>query len=233
MKIGTICKPRSKRHKANLELLEKNKVYTLKEAVELLKKAKAAKFDETVEAHFHLNINPEKSEQQVRSGTDLPHGTGKSIKIAVFTENPNQLAAAKKAGAETIGGEDLIEKIRTAGALDADVTVATPDMMPKLAKIAKILGPKGLMPNPKDGTVTEDIENTVAKLKKGKVNFKSDKSGNVHVPIGKLSFEEASLEENYEALKKALDKQKPGGLKGKLIKSITLSSTVGVGVKIG
>ena len=222
----------SKRYTANLGLLEKNKVYSVKEAVELLKKAKAVKFDETVEAHFHLNINPEKSEQQVRSGTDLPHGTGKSIKIAVFSEDAGKIEVAKKAGAEITGGESLIEKIRTSGALVADVTVATPDMMPKLAKIAKILGPKGLMPNTKDGTVTEDVENTILKLKKSKVNFKSDKSGNVHVLIGKLSFDTEKISENYETLKKTLEKAKPAGVKGKFIKSATLSSTMGPGVKI-
>jgi large subunit ribosomal protein L1 len=223
---------RSKRHKANLGLFDKNKLYTVKEAIDLLKKAQAAKFDETVEAHFHLNINPEKSEQQVRSGTDLPNGTGKSVKIAVFTEDSNKIADAKKAGAEITGGESLIEKIRTSGTIAVDVTVATPDMMPKLAKIAKILGPRGLMPNPKNETVTDEVEKVVLKLKKGKVNFKSDKSGNIHVPIGKLSFTEQALEENYDTLKKTIDKLKPSGVKGKFIKTITLSSTVGLGVKI-
>lgn len=223
---------RSKRYKANQSLLEKNKVYPVKEAFALLKKSSSAKFDETVEAHFHLNINPEKSEQQVRSGTDLPHGTGRSVKIAVFTEDTSKLAAAQKAGAKITGGESLIEKIRTAGTLAADVTVATPDMMPKLARIAKILGPKGLMPNPKDGTVTEDVENAISRLKKGKVNFKSDKSGNVHVLIGKLSFDAEKIGENYQALKKALEKFKPAGVKGKFIKSAALSSTMGLGVRI-
>jgi len=223
---------RSKRYKANQGLLEKNKVYPVKDAYNLLKKSTPVKFDESVEAHFHLNINPEKSEQQVRSGAELPHGTGKSVKIAVFTEDAGKLAAAQKAGAEITGGEELIEKIRTAGTLVADVTVTTPDMMPKLTKIAKILGPKGLMPNPKDGTVTEDMENTISKLKKGKVNFKSDKSGNIHVPIGKLSFNTEKISENYEVLKKTLEKAKPAGVKGKFIKSATLSSTMGLGVRI-
>jgi len=223
---------RSKRYKANLGFTEKSKVYSLNEAINLLKKTQAAKFDETVEAHFHLNINPEKTEQQVRAGTDLPHGTGKSVKIAVFTEDASKSEAAKKAGVEITGGDSLIEKVRTSGALEADVTVATPDMMPKLAKIAKILGPKGLMPNPKDGTVTEDIESTISQLKKGKVNFKSDKSGNIHVLIGKLSFDAEKISENYAALKKTLDKAKPAGVKGKLIKSAVLSSTMGPGIRI-
>jgi len=224
---------RSKRYRANQSLIEKNKIYTAQEAIGLLKKAQPAKFSETVEVHFHLNINPEKTEQQVRSGADLPHGTGKSVKVAVFSEDPAKLAAAQKAGAEVTGGESLIEKVRTAGALGADVAVATPDMMPKLAKIAKILGPRGLMPNPKNETVTEEVEKIVLKLKKGKVNFKSDKTGNIHVPIGKLSFDDKALAENYEVLKKTLDKLKPSGVKGKFLKSITLSSTVGVGVRIG
>ena len=147
------------------------KIFTIDEAVELLKNAKAAKFDETVEAHFRLNINPEKTEQQVRSGVDLPHGSGKSIKVAVFAEKQSDIDAAEKAGAEIIGGESLIEKVRTTGNIDASVVVATPDMMPKLAKVAKILGPRGLMPNPKNETITQDVAKVVAALKKGKVNL--------------------------------------------------------------
>lgn len=223
---------RSKRYKKNLENLEKNKIYAIEEAVELLKKSQKANFDETVEAHFKLGINPEKTEQQVRGGVNLPHGTGRSVKIAVFTEDSGKQASAKKAGVEVIGGESLIEEIRASGNLNIDVAVATPDMMPKLAKIAKILGPRGLMPNPKNDTVTEDIEKTIEMLKKGKVNFKSDKSGNVHSLIGKISFDSVKILENYEALKKSLDKAKPSGVKGKFIRSITISSTMGLGYKI-
>lgn len=223
----------SKRYRENVKNLDKNNIYNIEEAVELLKNAQKAKFDETVEVHFHLNINPEKTEQQVRSGVELPHGTGKNVRVAVFTEDKDKAATAKEAGAEIVGGDNLIEKTRTAGSLDADVAVATPDMMPKLAKIAKILGPRGLMPNPKNDTVTEDISKAVGLLKKGKVNYKSDKSGNLHVPIGKLSFESSAILENFEVLKKSIDKAKPAGVKGKLVKTISLSSTMGSGVKIG
>ena len=223
----------SKRYQANNNLTEKNKSYAVEEALELLKKSQKAKFDETVEVHFNLNINPEKTEQQVRSGVDLPHGTGKDVKVAVFAESQAELAEAKKAGAKEVGGEELIEKVRTAGSLEADVVVATPEMMPKLAKIAKILGPRGLMPNPKNETVTPRIAETVAKLKKGKINFKSDKGGNVHAPIGKISFEPEKLKENFEAFKKALEKSKPAGVKGKFIKGITLTSSMGIGLRLG
>jgi len=223
---------RSKRYRKNIEDLEKNKIYSVEEALELLKKSQAAKFDETVEAHFRLNINPEKTEQQVRSGAELPYGTGKSVKVAVFADGQAEVEAVKAAGAEIVGGENLIEEIRASGNLAADVAVATPEMMPKMAKIAKILGPRGLMPNPKNETVVKDVAKTVSLLKKGKVNFKSDKSGNVHVPLGKISFEMSALKENYEVLKKAVEKAKPGGAKGKFIKAITLSSTMGVGIRI-
>jgi len=223
---------RSRRYKENIKKIEKNHIYSINEAIELLKNARKAKFDETVEAHFRLNINPEKTDQQVRSGADLPHGTGRNVKIAVFVSSQSEISAAKKAGAEIAGGENLIEEVRTSGSLGADVAVATPDMMPKLAKIAKILGPRGLMPNPKNETVTKDVAKAISMLKKGKVNFKSDKSGNVHVVLGKVSFDSAAIKENYEVLKKALEKAKPNGIKGKFIKSITLSSTMGEGVKI-
>jgi len=224
---------RSKRYKTNIASVEKGKIYPLDEAIDLLKKARAAKFQETVEVHFSLNINPGKTEQQVRSGVDLPHGTGKKVKVAVFTDNQSLAAAAEKAGAEIVGGESLIEKIQTAKSLDVEATVATPDMMPKLAKIAKILGPRGLMPNPKNETVTQDVAKAVTMLKKGKVNFKNDKSGNVHIPLGKISFDAANIKENYEVSKKALEKAKPKGIKGKFIRSIIMSTTMGVGVKIG
>jgi len=222
----------SKRYQSNDKLIEKNKIYPIDEAIELLKGAQKAKFDETVEAHFHLNINPEKTEQQVRGSADLPHGTGRSVRVAVFAKNSDQLAAAKQAGAEVVGGEELIAETLVSKSLAADVAVATPEIMPVLAKLARILGPRGLMPNPKNETVTEEIEKAVNMLKKGKVNFKSDKSGNLHVPIGKVSFESAALKENYEILKNTLDKSKPNGIKGKFIKSITLSSTMGTGIKI-
>lgn len=223
---------RSKRYQSNNQLIEKNKLHSVDDAIEIIKKAQPVKFDETVEVHFNLNINPEKTEQQVRGNVELPHGTGKVIKIAVFTDDDKSALAAKKAGAQIVGGENLITEIRTKGSIDFDVAVATPDMMPKMAKIAKILGPKGLMPNPKSETVTQNVEKTVNELLKGKINFKSDKLGNVHATLGKISFDATALKENYETLKKALEKTKPSGVKGKFIRAITLSSTMGSGVKL-
>jgi len=223
---------RSKRYQENVQKLEKNKIYSIDEAVDLLKGVKNGKFDETVEAHFNLNINPEKSEQQVRGNVELPHGTGKTVKIAVFADNEKALAEAKKSGAAVTGGDSLVDEIQKKGNIDFDVAVATPEMMPKLAKIAKILGPKGLMPNPKNETVTGDVAKAVNGLLKGKINFKSDKTGNVHVALGKISFERGALKENYEKFVKALEKTKPSGIKGKFVKSISLSSTMGPGIKL-
>lgn len=223
---------RSKRYRESIKNVDKNKHYSVDEAIELLKNTQKANFDETVEAHFNLNINPDKSEQQVRGNVELPHGTGKSVKVAVFADNEKTAAEAKKAGALIVGGDELIEKLQKKGNVDFDIAVATPEMMLKLAKIAKILGPKGLMPNPKNETVTRDVAKAVTGLLKGKINFKSDKTGNVHVALGKLSFEPVALRDNYEKLLKALEKTKPSGVKGKFIKSITLSSTMGPGIKL-
>ncbi len=225
-------KKRSKRVKENLKDLDKKKVYSLEEAFQTLLASKKAKFDETVEAHFNLNINPEKTEQAVRGGAELPFGTGKKITIAVFSENPTQLEEAKNGGAELVGGEELIEEIGKKGNLSADIVLATPGIMPKLAKVARILGPRGIMPNPKNDTVTTDITKTIEKFKKGKITYKNDKGANIHAPIGKLSFTEDQLKENFEALKKSVEKAKPAGVKGKYIRSITISSTMGIGVKV-
>lgn len=222
----------SKRYNSNKEMAEKGKTLTIDEAIETLQKLQKAKFDETVELHAKLNINPEKTEQSVRSGVDLPHGTGKETKIAVFASNPEQIEEAKKAGASILGGEELVEKVKSSGSLDTDVVIASPDMMPQLAKIARILGPRGLMPNPKNETVTNDIPKTVEKFKKGKITFKNDKSGNVHLPIGKLSFENQKLRENFETARSAIEKAKPAGVKGKYLKSMFLTSTMGVSLRI-
>jgi len=223
---------RSKRYRSNKELIENSKLHSIDEAIEIIQKLNQAKFDETVEVHFRLNINPEKTEQQVRGNVELPHGTGKKVRIAVFAEGASVLNKAKKAGAEVVGGDDLIEEIRTKGKINFDIAIATPDMMPKLAKIAKVLGPKGLMPNPKSETVTAEVEKAVSQLAKGKITFKSDKLGNVHVALGKISFDPQALKENYELLKKALEKLKPSGIKGKYFRSITLTSTMGPGLKL-
>jgi large subunit ribosomal protein L1 len=209
---------------------ENNKSYSITEAVAKVKKSASAKFDESVEAHIKLDIDPKKSDQQVRGVAQLPHGTGKSVKITVFTTI--QKKEAEEAGAEVVGGEELIDKIRTTGKIETDVAIATPEMMPKLATIAKILGPKGLMPNPKSQTVTPKVKEVIESLKKGRADFKNDNSGNVHQVIGKVSFEDSKLEENFKILLEAVRKAKPEGAKGKFIKNISICSTMGKGVKI-
>lgn len=199
------------------------------DALTLVKESANAKFDESVEIHVRLRIDPKKTEQKVRASVDLPHGTGKSKKVAVFTSIKQD--EAKKSGADIIGADDLVEDIQKNGKVEFNVAVATPEMMPKMAKIAKILGPRGLMPNPKMGTVTNEIENAVKALKLGRMEFKSDDSGNVHSVIGKASFNAEKLKENFDVFIDALKKAKPEGQKGIFIKSITLCSTMGPGVK--
>lgn len=211
-----------------MEKIDKNKIYSLEEAVKLMKENKIAKFDESVEVHIKTNVDPKKGEQQVRSAVILPHGTGKSKRVAVITSSGAD--EAKAAGADVVGGEELIEKI--AKKIDFDVLVATPEMMPKLAKIAKILGPKGLMPNPKTETVTTKIKETVEALKKGKIAFKNDDSANIHQAVGKLSFEDEKLIENIKAFIGAVEKARPVLFKGKLIVNISVCSTMGAGIKI-
>jgi len=200
------------------------------EAIAEIKRNAKAKFDESVEAHFRLDIDPKKSDQQARGVAVLPHGTGKSVKIVVFTTT--QKKEAEAAGAELVGGEELIDKIKSSGKIDADVAIATPEMMPKLAGIAKILGPKGLMPNPKNQTVTPKVTEVIEALKYGRADFKNDNSGNIHQTIGKVSFDEAKLEENFKALLEAVRKAKPEAAKGKFIKGIAVCSTMGKAVRI-
>lgn len=202
----------------------------ISEAIAEIKKNTRAKFDESVEVHIRLEIDPKKSDQQVRGVAELPHGTGKSVKIAVFTTTKKK--EAETAGADIIGGEELIDKVRTSGKIDADIAIATPEMMPRLATIAKILGPKGLMPNPKNQTVTLKVKEVIESLKKGRADFKNDNSGNVHQVIGKISFEDAKLEENFKTFLEAVRKAKPEGTKGKFIKNISLCTTMGKGVRI-
>ncbi|MFZ2975489.1 MAG: 50S ribosomal protein L1 [Candidatus Moraniibacteriota bacterium] len=223
-----------KKYRAVAEKIDKNKIYSLEEAVKLMKENKLAKFDESVEVHIKTNIDPKKGDQQIRGIVDLPHGTGKSKAIAVITST--HAKDAKEAGADIVGGEELIEKIKSGKAFSGkdkfDILIATPEMMPKLASVAKILGPKGLMPNPKTETVTTKIKETVAALKKGKAAFKNDDGGNVHQIVGKVSFEDAKLSENIKTFVNSLEKSKPAGLKGKMIAGITICSTMGMGIKI-
>ena len=209
--------------------VEKGKLYDVQEAVVLVKENAKAKFDESVEVHVNLNINPTSGDQAIRSTVILPHGTGKDIKVCVIAKDDID---AKKAGADVIGGEDLIAQIKTGKLPDVDVIVTTPDMMPKLASAAKVLGPRGLMPSPKTDTVTTNIIETVSELKKGKESFKNDKGACVHQIIGKASFDTKKLEENYKAFINAVLAQKTDAHKGKLIKSISICSTMGPGVKV-
>lgn len=224
-----------KKYRAAVEKMDNNKVYSLEEAVKFLKENKISKFDETVEVHIKTSIDTKKGDQQVRAMVDLPHGTGKSKKIAVITTT--HIKDAKAAGADIVGGEELIEEIKSGKIFSAkaggiDVLVATPEMMPKLAVVAKILGPKGLMPNPKTETVTTKIKETVEALKKGKAAFKNDNSGNIHQAVGKLSFDEAKIIENIKTFIASVEKAKPAAAKGKLVSNISVSSTMGVGLKI-
>lgn len=219
----------TKKRKASLALLEKNKVYSLDEALEILEKMPKAKFDEAVEVHIKTSVDPKKSDQQLRGAVVLPFGTGKTLRVAAFTEK--QQKEAKEAGADLVGGIELIEKIAEKKELDFDVAVATPDMMPKLAKIAKILGPKGLMPNPKSQTVGMQIKPLVEGLKKGKVSFKNDDGGNVHQIVGKRSFPKDQLKGNIQFFLEEIKKSKPSSSKGKFMLNITLSATMSAGIK--
>ena len=206
------------------------KLYVLDEAVALVKKCATAKFDETVELHARLGVDPKQADQQVRGTVGLPHGLGKSKKVAVVTQGEKQKSATE-AGADLVGGADLVDQI-SKGFLDFDILVATPDMMKDLAKLGKVLGPKGLMPNPKSGTVTMDVAKTVKELKAGRVEYKVDDYGIIHVPVGKASFDAAKLTGNVKTVMEALIKAKPSSSKGIYMLSVTLSSTMGPGVKL-
>ena len=222
---------KSKRYVANLEQVEKNKLYTKEEAIKLVKSTSNTKFDSTVEVAMNLNLDVKKADQQLRGAIVLPHGTGKTKRILVLAKG-DQAKAAKEAGAEFVGDLDLISKIETENWFDFDVIIATPDMMPALGKIGKLLGPKGLMPNPKTGTVTTDVVKAVEETKKGKVNYRTDSYGNVHGIIGKASFEDAKLVENLNAFVEAIMKVKPSTVKGNYVKNISITSTMGPGVKV-
>lgn len=222
---------RSKRYKSVKEKIEKDKKYSVEEAVDFLIENAKVKFDESVEVHFRTNINPKQADQLVRGSVVLPYSVGKEKKIAVFAEG-DKITEAKEAGADLVGGEELITKIKQTKEIDFDVSVATPDMMRKLAGIAKILGPKGLMPSPKTETVTTDIKKTVEQLKKGKINFKNDDSGNVHQMVGKVSLGKDKLKENVATYIQAIKDSRPSGVKGEFLRTITVSSTMGVGIRI-
>jgi large subunit ribosomal protein L1 len=220
----------SKRLNESLKLVDKAKLYTIEEAIELVKKVATAKFDETVEIHLRLGIDPKQSDQIVRGTVSLPNGTGKSRRVVVIAKG-EKIKEAEAAKADAAGDADLIEKIGK-GWLDFDVLVATPDAMKDLSKLGKVLGPKGLMPNPKAGTVTFEIERTVKELKLGRIEYKNDSYGIIHSAVGKASFEPAKLVENIKTLIEAVVKAKPSTSKGHYLKSVTVSSTMGPGIKL-
>ena len=213
------------------KLVDRATQYEPGEAIALVKKTASAKFDDTVEVHIRTGCDGRHSEQQIRGAVVLPNGTGKTVKVLVFAKG-DKLTEAEAAGADYVGGEELIPKIQNDGWLDFDVVVATPDMMGVVGRLGKVLGPKGLMPNPKAGTVTMDVTKAVNDIKAGKIEYRLDKTNIIHVPVGKASFSEDKLQENYDALMEAIVKAKPSALKGQYLKSITLATTMGPGVKI-
>ena len=221
----------SKRFKKALELVDGEKVYPLKSAVELLSKFPKAKFNETVEVAFRLGVDPKQSDQMVRGSVPLPHGSGKTVRVLVFTRDGNAAEAAKAAGAEFVGFEDMIKKCQ-AGWTDFDVAVATPEAMAEVRKLGKVLGPRGLMPNPKTGTVTDDTAKAVKEVKAGRIEFKVDKAGNVHVPVGKVSFALNQIVENARSVIEAVIKARPASVKGQFVQSCTLSATMSPPVRV-
>lgn len=221
---------RGKKYQESLKLIDKSALYDIKEAIELVKKTAKANFDETVDVAVRLGVDPRKNDQQIRGAVVLPHGTGKTQRVLVFAKG-EKAKEAEAAGADYVGDQEYIEKINE-GWFDFDVIVATPDMMGEVGKLGRVLGPKGLMPNPKTGTVTFEVEKAVKEIKAGKVEYRVDKAGNIHVPIGKVSFETEKLVENFETVIDALIKAKPAAAKGTYLKNISVSSTMGPGIKV-
>ena len=222
---------KGKKYLEAAKLVDKATLYDVETAMELIKKTATAKFDETVEAHIRTGCDGRHAEQQIRGAVVLPHGTGKTVRVLVFAKG-DKATEAENAGADFVGGEELIPKIQNEGWFEFDVVVATPDMMGVVGRLGRVLGPKGLMPNPKAGTVTMDVTKAVNDIKAGKIEYRLDKSNIIHVPIGKASFSEAQLADNFHALMDAINKAKPASLKGQYIKSATLTATMGPGVKL-
>lgn len=222
---------RGKKYAEAAKLIDKTSLYDAAEAVSLVKKSAVAKFDETVEAHIKLGVDGRHADQQVRGAVVLPHGTGKTVKVLVFAKG-DKLAEAEAAGADHVGGEELVPRIQNEGWLDFDVIVATPDMMGVVGRLGRVLGPKGLMPNPKAGTVTMDVAKAVKEIKAGKIEYRLDKTNIIHVPLGKVSFTEEQLADNFHTLIGAVVKAKPSAAKGQYLRSVTLASTMGPGVKL-
>jgi len=221
---------RGKQYEASVEKFDRQHLFTVGEASDLVKELAHAKFDESVELAVRLGVDPRKADQIVRGTLSLPHGTGRTVRVAVFAAG-DAAAEARQAGADDVGADDLVAKVE-GGFVDFDVAIATPDLMGQVGKLGRILGPRGLMPNPKTGTVTTDVGRTVAEFKAGRVEYRTDKMGNVHVPVGKISFTRADLIENIHAVMDELSRVKPASSKGRYLRGVTLSSTMGPGVKV-
>ena len=219
-----------KRYKSTAELVDRMKEYSVEDAVGLLKSAADTKFDETIEIAVHLGVDPRHSDQNIRVTTSLPHGSGKQVSVLALASGP-ELKAAEEAGADYAGSDEFLAKLES-GWNEMDVIVATPDLMPKLGKLGKILGPKGLMPNPKSGTVTKDVATAVREIKAGRIEIRVDKNGFIHAPIGKKSFEEDQLVQNLRSVLSTIMRAKPAAVKGTYLKKITVSSTMGPGIKV-
>ena len=222
---------RGKKYTEAAKLVDRMVQYDVAEAISLVKKTAVAKFDETVEAHIRLGVDGRHADQQVRGAVVLPHGTGKTVRVLVFAKG-DKVAEAEAAGADYVGGEELIPKIQNEGWFEFDVVVATPDMMGVVGRLGRVLGPKGLMPNPKAGTVTMDVTKAVNDIKAGKIEYRLDKANIIHCPVGKASFTEEQLADNFNTLMEAIIKAKPSSAKGTYMKSVTLTSTMGPGIKV-
>ena len=222
---------KGKRYVESAKLVDRTNLYDVDEAVSILKKTASAKFDETIEAHIRLGVDGRHADQQVRGAVVLPHGTGKTVRVLVFAKG-DKVAEAEAAGADYVGGEELVPRIQKEGWLDFDVVVATPDMMGIVGRLGRVLGTKGLMPNPKAGTVTMDVTKAINDIKAGKIEYRLDKSNIIHVPIGKASFEEEKLADNFHTLIGAINKAKPAAAKGQYLRSVVISSTMGPGIKL-
>ena len=222
---------RGKKYQDAAKLIDRTVQYDVAEAVSLVKKSATAKFDETIEVHIRLGVDGRHADQQVRGAVVLPHGTGKKVRVLVFAKG-DKVAEAEAAGADYVGGDELIPKIQNEGWLDFDVVVATPDMMGVVGRLGRVLGPKGLMPNPKAGTVTMDVTKAINDIKAGKIEYRLDKTNIIHCPVGKASFTEEQLADNFQALIGAINKAKPATAKGQYLRSVTLASTMRPGVKL-
>ncbi len=220
-----------KKYKEAAKLVDRTIQYESSDAIALVKKNATAKFDETIELHIRTGCDGRHAEQQIRGAVVLPNGTGKTVKVLVFAKG-DKVSEAEAAGADFVGGDELIPKIQNEGWLDFDVVVATPDMMGVVGRLGKVLGPKGLMPNPKAGTVTMDVTKAINDIKAGKIEYRLDKTNIIHVPVGKASFESEKLQENFDTLMDAIQKAKPSAVKGQYLRSVTLTSTMGPGVRI-